>query len=577
MRPERIDPALLGALQDADAFGTAGLTPHLASIGVHATAGSMRPDSAVIFLHCDENASFDQLRQRGIHVNQPQGTVRTASLPLAMIGELSQQNGVRRIIGARYLRPLMDVAQPRAGVPPLVQRTGLKGRNVIVGVIDSGIDAQHPAFGQRVLRIWDQTLAGSGVTGAPYGSELSAAQFQTSRDTHGHGTHVASIASGDDALFPGIAPAADLIIVKTDFQDAHLADAVQYIFRLADELQRPAVINMSLGGHADAHDGSDSLSQIIDSESGPGRIVCCAAGNEGNDNIHAHAVCAPGSTRSLRLRAPPNALLSGSLNGWYSGAGAALEVAIRSPGGFVTPFQPVGSSMPQVHVLGDARVRIANMGPDPANGDPSFWVQIQGAAFGMPVRAGIWQLMLRNGSAATAAVDVWALSDEHNSLGFSGTSISDKLKIGSPGSAAEAVTVAAFTTSKIGWTDSSGVGHQVGLLPDTIADFSSEGPLRNGAQKPDLAAPGAMIVAALSQFASALPADIVDARHQVMAGTSMATPLISGLVALLLERDPTLSPSQLKAMLRARSAIPGRPAGSFDPKWGFGLIDASGL
>lgn len=577
MKPERIDPALLGVLQDVDQFGTPGLVPHSATIGVHATTGTVRPDSAVIFLHCDEHASFDSLRPRGVHVNQPQGTVRTASVPLTMIGELSQQDSVRRIIGARYLRPLMDVAQARAGVPPLVQRTGLKGRNVLIGIIDSGIDAQHPAFGQRVLRIWDQTLPGSGVTGAPYGSELSAAQFQTSRDTHGHGTHVASIAAGDDALFPGIAPAADLIIVKTDFQDAHLADAVQYIFRLADEMQRPAVINMSLGGHADAHDGTDSLSQIIDSESGPGRIVCCAAGNEGNDNIHAQTICPPGGSRSLRFRAPPNTLMSAVLNGWYHGNGAALEVAVRSPGRFVTPFQPVGSTMPQVHVLGDARVRIANLAADPANGDPNFWIEIQGPGFGAPVRAGIWQLLLRNPSAATAAVDVWALSDEHNSLGFSGTSISDKLKIGSPGSAAEAVTVAAVTTSKISWTDSVGNSHQVGLTPNTIADFSSEGPLRNGAEKPDLAAPGAMIVAALSQFASARPADIVDAKHQVMAGTSMATPLVSGLVALLLERDPTLSPSQLKTMLRGHSTIPGQPAGSFDPKWGFGLIDASRL
>lgn len=577
MKPERIDPALLGVLQDVDQFGTPGLVPHSATIGVHATAGTLRPDSAVIFLHCDEHASFDALRPRGVHVNQRQGTVRTASVPLTMIGELSQQDSVRRIIGARYLRPLMDVAQPHAGVPPLVQRTGLKGRNVLIGIIDSGIDAQHPAFGQRVLRIWDQTLPGSGVTGAPYGSELSAAQFQTSRDTHGHGTHVASIAAGDDALFPGIAPAADLIIVKTDFQDAHLADAVQYIFRLADEMQRPAVINMSLGGHADAHDGTDSLSQIIDSESGPGHIVCCAAGNEGNDNIHAQTVCPSGGSRSLRFRAPPNTLMSGVLNGWYHGNGAALEVAVRSPGRFVTPFQPVGNAMPQVHVLGDARVRIANMSADPANGDPNFWIEIQGLGFGAPVPAGTWQLLLRNRSATPATVDVWALSDDHNSLGFSGTSISDKLKIGSPGSAAEAVTVAAVTTSKISWTDSVGNSHQVGLAPNTIADFSSEGPLRNGAQKPDLAAPGAMIVAALSQFASARPADIVDAKHQVMAGTSMATPLVSGLVALLLERDPTLSPSQLKTMLRGHSAIPGQPAGAFDPKWGFGLIDASRL
>jgi hypothetical protein len=54
----------------------------------------------------------------------------------------------------------------------------------------------------------------------------------------------------------------------------------------------------------------------------------------------------------------------------------------------------------------------------------------------------------------------------------------------------------------------------------------------------------------------------------------MATPFISGLVALLLERDPTLDPAGVKALLRAHSSIPNRPGGTFDPKWGFGLIDA---
>jgi hypothetical protein len=61
-------------------------------------------------------------------------------------------------------------------------------------------------------------------------------------------------------------PEANFVMVKTDFMDAHIADAIRYIFCIASELNRPAVVNLSLGGHADAHDGTDSLSQIIDGE-----------------------------------------------------------------------------------------------------------------------------------------------------------------------------------------------------------------------------------------------------------------------------------------------------------------------
>ena len=80
--------------------------------------------------------------------------------------------------------------------------------------------------------------------------------------------------------------------------DTDIADAVRYIFRVADEQQAPAVINLSIGGHDDAHDGSDLLCQVIDEASGPGRIVRCAAGNEGDDNIH-------GTTRGPARRPPP--------------------------------------------------------------------------------------------------------------------------------------------------------------------------------------------------------------------------------------------------------------------------------
>ena len=57
----------------------------------------------------------------------------------------------------------------------------------------------------------------------------------------------------------------------------------------------------------------------------------------------------------------------------------------------------------------------------------------------------------------------------------------------------------------------------------------------------------------------------------------MATPFVSGLVALLLEHDPSLDPNGLRTRLLSNSAIPGRAPGTFDTKWGHGLIDAQGL
>jgi subtilisin family serine protease len=115
------------------------------------------------------------------------------------------------------------------------------------------------------------------------------------------------------------------------------------------------------------------------------------------------------------------------------------------------------------------------------------------------------------------------------------------------------------------------------LKLDDIADFSSEGPLRNGVQKPDVAAPGAMIVSAMSSAAGFDRSMLQNSKFVVMAGTSMACPFVTGLVALLLQRDSSLTPDKVKELLKKNSAVPGQTTGTFDPKWGFGLVNAEKL
>jgi subtilisin family serine protease len=477
----------------------------------------------------------------------------------------------------------MDVAAVKVRLPEFRLYTNLTGKGVIVGVIDSGIDPNHPAFKNRIMRIWDQTLPGPGVSEGDYGAEFIGALMSVSRDVDGHGTHVAGIAAGADAMFGGVAPSADLIIVKTSFQEAHIADGIRYIFRVAGELGRPAVVNLSLGGHGDAHDGSDPLSQIIDAETGPGRIVCCAAGNEGNDNIHAQIAVPQGGIRTVQFRIPAsstsNAIRFAALNGWYSGRDR-FEIAVRSPGGFQTPYQGIIQQGPavKVHSLSEGRVRITTPGIDPTNGDHNFFIEIL-PPFGadLPVMPGTWRLRLRAMEVNNGQVDVWALDNSDRlDVIFVGRCVQDTMKIGSPGSAASAITVASYTT-KTQWQDLRGNWQEMGMELNDISDFSSEGPLRNGSLKPDVMAPGAMIVSALSADSSAPPAYVVSRGYRAMAGTSMAAPLICGLVALLLERHPQLNFEEAKAWLRVSSQIPKQSPGVYESKYGYGLIDAFGL
>ena len=575
MRREKLSPGLLLAFQDYQNEGEQALVTHKRSLGIIAHKSPVKPTKSVVFIYCDHDADLSYLSQYNIEVNQNSGSVRTAFLPLESLDFLSEEDVIQRIKPSRKLHLKMDTALVEVKLPEFKNQTGLTGKGVIIGIIDSGIDPKHPAFAGRILHIWDQTLPGPGVTEGGYGAEFTGAQLTISQDTSGHGTHVAGIAAGADATYCGVAPEAELVVVKSDLQDAHIADGVRYIFRVARELERPAVVNLSLGGHADAHDGSDSLSKVINAETGPGRIVCCAAGNEGNANIHGQATIPSGSTRGMRFNVPLNQVGIVWLNAWYS-KDSELEVSVRSPNGFVTPFQKIISdgNAAQDHQLPDARVQLATPGPDQANSDHNFFVQIRGIGPSQ-VMGGIWQLRVRNSSSTDTRVDVWAL-DDSSSVFFTGKSVKDAVKIGSPGAASSAVTVTAYTT-RTKYTDIDDQVREMGLELHTISEFSREGPLRNDGQKPDVAAPGAMIISTLSADANFDRSSMINSKFVVQAGTSMAAPFVSGLVALLLQRDPKLDPAAVKDLLRKNSAIPGKPAGTFDEKWGYGVINALNL
>jgi serine protease AprX len=91
------------------------------------------------------------------------------------------------------------------------------------------------------------------------------------------------------------------------------------------------------------------------------------------------------------------------------------------------------------------------------------------------------------------------------------------------------------------------------IADDTLASFSAYGNSENGSVKPDLVAPGTNIIARIVNLnmglAGSHPANKVGSQYFRMSGTSMAAPMVSGAVALLLQDEPTLNPDQVKYRL----------------------------
>lgn len=265
-----------------------------------------------------ERAAIPALAAHGAEINTVTDSgVMTAVVPVAKLHSIAAVAGVRKISAGQAVKKFMDLSAAAEGVnlpDTSFPRDENTGEGVIVGVIDTGIDIEHPDFiddngDTRILSIWDHTLDPEdvgGMTGKPmgfsYGTEWSYTQINQGydgclhRDKDGHGTHVAGTAAGNGSAahykhsgpYTGLAPEAELLIVKFDFDnekdrnsDTAILDAINWIFQKAAAEGKPCVINMSLGSDYGPHDGSTAEERGIDDLTGAGKVVVVAAGNAG--------------------------------------------------------------------------------------------------------------------------------------------------------------------------------------------------------------------------------------------------------------------------------------------------------
>jgi subtilisin family serine protease len=404
-------------------------------------------------------------------------------------------------------------------------------------------------------------------------------------DRDGHGTHVIGTAGGDGSqsgnchgsgYYVGVAPDADLIAVKTSFSNADNIRAAQYIFDRATALNRPAVVNFSLGGEIGAHDGTDADEVALDGmlTGTQGRAIVVSAGNDGarydhahpereparGGGLHAHKTVPANGTVTLQFVIGPGDRTDDSFDLWYDGAGR-LDVQVTAPGGATLPA-PVSPGAPVVTgPLAGHTLFLRSRTGRPQNGRHQIFLQISPSATSGIVAPGTWTLTLTETAGTATDIDCWFDLDKRDPHPRFINADQDRTRtITTPGTARNVITVGSYDPAT-----------------SVLADSSSRGPTTDGRRKPEICAPGVGITAALTGVSRERPcSDCCTDFYVPKSGTSMAAPHVTGIVALLFQRNRTLTFDQVRAHLVASCRPPDPITAPTLPNndWGAGKVDA---
>ena len=477
-----------------------------------------------------------------------------------------------------------------------------KGNGIILGYVDTGLDFTHPDFKDslgktRVYSYWDQTITTS-TSRSPqpynYGENWTSSEIDngqcTAVDNVGHGTHVVGISAGNgraNGKNKGMAPEATIVMVQTNSNAKNwtltVSDACDYIFKIADQLGKPCVINISYGVAMGSHDGNDPASELIESflDTKPGRIVVAAAGNNGNlGKYHVHADVNSDTSffwvkSTAKGIAGTNSILlemwADSLNfkdvQFATGANLpSSNYALRGKTKFRTFAEALTYSPNALRdtIFNENGVKLAYV--DYYAEMINHECHMQTAYTKIDSTDYLFQFM----STGSGSYDVWSGSankvgsknfNDFETSNIPSTSVypaishyimADTLQtIFSSYISSEKVMTVGNVSNKAAYTTKDQVYHTSVYQPGEIHVSSSKGPNRKGLTKPDIMASGTKIFSANPMSFLNNPANYpnmdVDGYHMLNSGTSMASPLVAGIAALYLEKCSNSTYSDFKS------------------------------
>ena len=475
----------------------------------------------------------------------------------------------------------------QAGILPIQNypTLQLKGKGTLIGFLDSGIDYANPVFrnldgSTRIAAIWDQTVqSGSPPEGFAYGTEFTEEQINEalaeenplsvvpSSDDTGHGTYTASLAAGSgnpQEQFLGAAPEASIAVVKLKqakrylrdyyfipdsavcYQETDLMLGLKYLNDLADSLNLPLVVCVTVGSSMGGHIGTLPFSYLIEGYSTrANHVTVIGTGNEADKRHHYfNTIADMADKKDVEIRVGEN--VSGFSLELWTDIPNILSISILSPSGENTsriPFR-VGASAEIDFLFERTKVSVDyRLLVEKSTSELIFF------RFDAPA-PGIWKIIIEPLTLADGRFHMWLPVTEF---------LSGEVYFLEPDPY--------YTLTNPATTESPVIVSYYNGNTDALSQASGRGYTRFQQINPNISAPGVDVTGALpgGRFAS-------------RTGASAAASITAGAVALILEwlltyeNVPGIDSYQIKSLLILGAVRPNTMEYP-NREWGYGQLN----
>ena len=588
--------------------------------------------NGIEYINCFINlndSSIGELEALGVIVNGVYKHFVTAKIPVNKIEEIAKLGSVKQISVSRKMKMFTDQACSITNADKVWDgiNNGLPeeftGKDVVLGIIDDGIEFNHTAFkdangNSRVKAVYrpNQTSASTGGTKATIdGVTLSGYQYTTTAgisalttdDTEAsHGTHTTGCAAGSKVgNYSGMAPEVDLVLCGAGegngLTDDAILNSAKYIANYAKSVGKPCVISISLGSETGPHDGKSKISLGYDEIAEQyGSVILLAAGNEADCTGYANKTLASSSDAMAVIHTPISSMsnyglyIYGICDVWNS-TSDQLKVQVKvlnNSGTAVYTSDAMSNGTISASTLSSYFTSVSDGGIEIAGS-----VDAENGRYNLNIvpylgtNKGSYKLAYVITGGAGNVINVFT-ENNYSQLASSGSISGYTLSKGqSEGTMCDDMT--GSKTISVGamcsrlsvpynYGSSTGSYSNSSYSQGDIAYFSSYGTDYNGVDHPFITAPGHSVVSSINRYASPSSSN-VSYRYSLgsstydywgpMSGTSMATPISAGVVALYLQADPTLDVDGVKEVIRNTATAYSNPASPAKQR-GNGIINA---